>query len=66
MAIADDFRSTMAALEVSQSFTEVSSFLFSYLVRTAFELVVAGSLTIILIWKFLDPAQPSEGEIYIV
>ena len=56
-AVADDLGNTKAALEVSHSFTEVSNFFFSYLVRTACELVVAGGLLAILLWKGLPILQ---------
>jgi len=56
-AVADDLGNTKAALEVSHSFNEDSNFFFSYIVRTAFELVVAGGLFTILLWKGLPILQ---------
>ena len=52
-AVADDLGNTKAALEISHSFSEVSNFFFSYIVRTGFELVVAGGLFAILLWKVI-------------
>ena len=56
-ASTDGLGNTKAALEVSRSFNEVSNFTFSYLVRTAFELVEAGGLLAILFWKGLPILQ---------
>ena len=56
-AVADELGNTKAALEVSHSFSEVSNFFFSYMVRNVCELVVAGGLFAILLWRGLPILQ---------